>query len=579
MDMEKKTIELLNIGCLIGVVVLFFGYSVNRIYGITMYPDEFGYWASAANLLGWDWTQVASLGSYYSFGYSLILYPILAFTTDSITAYRTAIGVNFVLLIISFFLLREIGHSLFGKTKGSTETMFAGIAVLYPAWLMYAQMSLTEASLIFMIILLVYLWVRFLKKPGIIRGFYLVLAGVYAYSLHLRALGTLIACALTLLVWALFNPSLRKKVLLLLLLGVIAVILLMVGKEVIQQSIYSEADPTMLQNNDYGGQIDKIRMLFTWAGIRNFIVIMAGKFLYMGFSTGGLAIWGIYWCGCKVYQLIRAIRHGIEQTVSGWVSVLVILIALGQLVVSTIYSIGIQEPDWIIYGRYIEMIIPILAFLGAYGICKSNKKMRVQTGILVLYGAASGLCVWACYHMESSHVRGAHSAVTSILIGDGNIVPKVFFTQIWLIGSLGMVITMVITYYLSKEGVRSKQWILICLVAVEVLIAVRISQMQIYSSSQNMRMDLAIVDVLSNEKFKEKEILFLQEGGWKWVDFLQMQFRDRTMRLIRGDEISRLSEEELKDSVILAYYNSEYLDEISMYYSHQILSDVYYLFY
>ena len=47
-------------------------YGIYSIVGFSYYPDEFGYWSSAAVNIGYDWSEVASLGSYYSFGYSLI---------------------------------------------------------------------------------------------------------------------------------------------------------------------------------------------------------------------------------------------------------------------------------------------------------------------------------------------------------------------------------------------------------------------------------------------------------------------------------------------------------------------------
>ena len=41
-----------------------------EIVRLSLFPDEFGYWAPAAEMLGWDWSESVSLGSYYSFGYS-----------------------------------------------------------------------------------------------------------------------------------------------------------------------------------------------------------------------------------------------------------------------------------------------------------------------------------------------------------------------------------------------------------------------------------------------------------------------------------------------------------------------------
>ncbi|MBR4984088.1 MAG: hypothetical protein IKY94_16265, partial [Lachnospiraceae bacterium] len=90
-------------------------YGIHQIYGMSEYPDEFGYWSTAAHMIGWDWSQVASRGSYYSFGYSFILCPILKFCEDSVSAYRVAVFVNFSFMAISFFLLKEIYKRIFAE--------------------------------------------------------------------------------------------------------------------------------------------------------------------------------------------------------------------------------------------------------------------------------------------------------------------------------------------------------------------------------------------------------------------------------------------------------------------------------
>ena len=38
-----------------------------------VYNDEFGYWVSAAHMVGMDWSEVFSIIPYYSYGYGFIL--------------------------------------------------------------------------------------------------------------------------------------------------------------------------------------------------------------------------------------------------------------------------------------------------------------------------------------------------------------------------------------------------------------------------------------------------------------------------------------------------------------------------
>ena len=40
--------------------------------------DEYGYWANAAYMNRFDWTGVSQHNSYYSYGYSFILFPLFS---------------------------------------------------------------------------------------------------------------------------------------------------------------------------------------------------------------------------------------------------------------------------------------------------------------------------------------------------------------------------------------------------------------------------------------------------------------------------------------------------------------------
>ena len=50
------------------LIFCIYQYSIHKIFGFSLSPDEFGYWASAAEWVGYDWSGAASIGSYYSFG-------------------------------------------------------------------------------------------------------------------------------------------------------------------------------------------------------------------------------------------------------------------------------------------------------------------------------------------------------------------------------------------------------------------------------------------------------------------------------------------------------------------------------
>ena len=274
-------------------------YGIQGIFGFSLFPDEFGYWASAAGFLGYDFSEVCSISSFYSFGYSLILIPILKLFSDSIIAYRAAVVVNLLLQITSFFILCRIAKKLFEDTDELLRIILAGMAVLYPPWVFYTQMTMTEGLLFFCYTGVVYFMILYVEKPSIIRGVITALASIYIYSVHMRAVGILAAVWITMLVVAFIGVKRSDNRVLPA--TFFATILLLIGfiicfciKDNVINKLYSSGIADKTNINDYSGQVYRVQELFTLAGIGRFFASMLGKIFYLGCATFGTAYIGIY---------------------------------------------------------------------------------------------------------------------------------------------------------------------------------------------------------------------------------------------------------------------------------------------
>ena len=124
-------------------------HGISKSYGFYFPADEFGYWSHAARLAGYDWSDIESLGSYYSCGYSLILLPVFLVFKDGVIAYRAALFVNFVLLAVCFFILQKMG-----------KTFSAAVAAFYPTWLFYAGTTFAEILLVTLYLVICLLLLR-----------------------------------------------------------------------------------------------------------------------------------------------------------------------------------------------------------------------------------------------------------------------------------------------------------------------------------------------------------------------------------------------------------------------------------
>lgn len=143
--------------------------------------------------------------------------------------------------------------------------IISGISVLYPPWIFYMQMTMTEGLLLFLYILICYLSVCFFEKPRAITAAGLAVALVYIYFVHMRSIGMIAAGSLTLLLWAVSSKDsrLRRNVFFALLL-LLALFLIGLGiKNGLIERLYHGASEELLQYNDYSGQWGKLKVLFS----------------------------------------------------------------------------------------------------------------------------------------------------------------------------------------------------------------------------------------------------------------------------------------------------------------------------
>lgn len=101
-------------------------------------------------------------------------------------AYRVAVAVNMLLMCSGIFLILGIIKRLFPEIERKMQVFIGGIAVFYPVWIFNMQMTMTEALLMFLFVLITYLFVCFMQKPNIVTAFFLTASLAYSYCVHMR---------------------------------------------------------------------------------------------------------------------------------------------------------------------------------------------------------------------------------------------------------------------------------------------------------------------------------------------------------------------------------------------------------
>lgn len=558
------------------IIFCVFQYGMQKICGFTLYPDEFGYWASAAAAVGYDWSEVASLGSYYSFGYSVILMPILKIFTNGVTAYRAALGVNMLLMCVSMLLLFDGTGRIFPDITRTKRMFMGGIAVLYPTWIFYMQMTLAEALLMFLFSLIVWLLICFLQKPAIWKMAILALVLMYTYSVHMRTVGVLIACLITLLLWGLTNPSMKRQLLIGMSILAVAGIIVVILKRNVLFTVFSKADGEMLSANDYASQVWKIRQILTLRGFFVLIQEILAKLFYLGMASFGIVYWAMGWCMKEAIRLVRGIikekRH--IGTTRQWLALFLLMALAGEVLICSIYMHGTKLIDGLVYGRYIEFLMPVLLVVGIAAMLQ----MRWGIKMVLLTEAVSGILLLPVFSVLKSEgmegIRGYFIVGISYFLDGHDFNPYSFFLKAWLFGGILLLLTAGIIWIVKKH--ESASWLLVVIILSEVCLGIWASEHYTYRVNRANFQDLTITEKITENKDEDIRVIYLDEGETAYIDFQQMQMPDIPIHVIKAEE---MADAERLGEFIIAGHNSEYHERLEQIYDSRIVGNAYILYF
>lgn len=548
------------------LIFCIYQYSVHRLYGFSVYPDEFGYWASAAQWLGYDWSDVASLGYYYSFGYSLLLAPVLWLCHDGVTAYRAAVFLNMSLQCISVGLLWGIFRRLYCPADCGTEGMpvksigsirkmqavFAvGAAVFYPAWTFYTQTTLAETLLAFLYVFICYQFLLLLEDSktiyAMLRILLLSIAFLYLHFVHMRTVGVAAAAVLVMTFYLWHEPQYRK---LLLVAGAALLIGAVVGirfKNIVTDTVYAAADAEKMAVNDYAGKLQVLKEVLTLKGIKQFLQSCAGKLYYLGMASFGL----FYPAAAFCIRRTAALRYHIfdkgtvdkdiveEKKTLDWFCCFLLLTMIGQFVVTAVYARGSWRLDSIIYGRYNEYLLPVFMGVGILALLKCGsfwKAFGYSAGIsTVLFGSA----LWTALHSESTVMRGVFATGLNYL-SESTYSYQVFpeFLKAWLFGLLLMAVTYG-SIYISRYWKQD-----ICAAAVvllmELLLTICLCRKYTWTYNDSDYYDLKVCEYIEEYEAENVDVpvLYLYGGGTNFIDLIQFAMRDKKIEILQEKDIS-----------------------------------------
>lgn len=563
------------------VILLIFGLfqlSVFNIYGFSLYPDEFGYWASAATHVGYDWSTIASLGSYYSFGYSLLLTPILFVFKGGLAAYRAAIAVNYILIALSFMLLYRLMVRLFNDRDHLRSILICAVAVLYPPWILYSQMTMAESLIIFLYILLCYLLVEYIFKPDVIKLILLVFVSLYLYSVHMRTIGVIIAVFVTYMVMGFKDEKNRKLTVIMIIAASVAVILFVFLKRKTIGNVFSTATQEDIEINGYGGQIWKIKDIFTAEGFRNFLVEILGKTYYLVVSTYGLLIFAVM----SMIKGIRAVfvRNTLrkKEACRVYFKLFLFMSLIGEILISSVFLHMSDRADMLFYGRYDEFIAPVIIAVGlfeVYDILRNGRIARYMiTAISISLGVIAVVPLFIKYlkDKEFPSLRGYFVTGISYLNEYNEYDPTLYVWRTALVG-VALVLIMFITVWVTSKYSWST-FLIGILIVCQILLSFRLSDQWTYRINGYVYSNNAIMDEL--KEHPERAIYYLNIDENFFIDFFQFGMPKREIIVVSPEELDGI---DMKNGYLMVNWSYEGLEELKARYSYYMESEMMFAFY
>jgi len=340
-----KTCLVVYVAFLIIHLLLSFSVNVPLIYA-----DEAAYINNARNIL----FDQAEKSSYYSSGYSWSIIPAFLINNDIRVAYKIIQMLNSLYMsaipVIALYLAKIFEHEL----KEKTVLIIAIIVSLYPPFLLYSNMAMSEAILIplYLIIVLIFALLHQNQnlKKRLMLVFLLVIFSMYIVFVHPRSAVIFPAFFLVSLV-NLFSWIKRKRSTILLIFSIVLSVIISIFAFylLIQFGI---------KGTGYSSSISKqLGIILSISGIKQFLLILNGQVLYLLLATFGLALMAVI--SVLVY-LFRFSNH-VENPRKYNVVLFVVLCFLFEIGLSSLFMITPFRADHFIYGRYTEgFLLPIL---------------------------------------------------------------------------------------------------------------------------------------------------------------------------------------------------------------------------
>ena len=435
--MERKKLNYesyLNILFMI-LIFVFCLWNIGSLNRVKVIDDEFGYWGIAAAFAGFDWYDLLSVTGYYSFGYSLILIPLMLLGRIGVSMtviYKLAIILNAFFMVGQYLLILYVIKELEIPLSAPLKQTAALFSTLYIGNVAQMNIAWTEVYLCFMFWCIIALLVRTLKGYGYGSAFFLIAATANIFAIHMRAVGVVIAVIIVLAGWLIGHYKECGVKYIGFVIGVSAFFTLVVAtlKSFVSSQIYMGGNVN--SGNDIAANLDRTKTIFSAGNMVDVAMGVLGRLYYAGTASFLLAMVGLILALFLISKaLLMRVKRGraVKWQFREWVLFFVFLAFMGEIGISSLfkyfsyYGNGVTSTntDKIVYGRYSDFVMGPMLLLGIWAVCHITKYYR-QVIIAILFLMICTVSVQKQFNIlsfyngaEISGIRGTAAPWLSVL--------------------------------------------------------------------------------------------------------------------------------------------------------------------
>lgn len=368
LKLPKWSEKVLLIGIALLIIIINFR-SLKGAYIIYAYNDELGYWTHAANLAGMNWRGEV-IGSWYSFGYSFILAPLLRIFSDNYKmVYQSAVFLNILMTAAIYFVYVLILKKIFPEIKNHFIYIASGVSALYSSYQFHIGITWPETLLTLLYAVIVYTVILAAEKPSLVNTSVLGVLTIYIYMVHNRNIGIIAAAIFIMTVMLLLKKVKLRHIAAFSCPVIIGIIINQLLKDWLL--VFWGGNPG---NNNIDGAFELIKFIITDpSGMKEFLSLSASQSFALFAGTFCLVLLALWFIFRTLTGYLKEIKS--KKPDSRFIALLFMFCSFAVLLfISSVFMMNYTRADHILYTRYVDTTVGILIACAFCFLLKTDRK-------------------------------------------------------------------------------------------------------------------------------------------------------------------------------------------------------------